>query len=68
MKPFMHHLSMAETMGSVYGQAPRVITALSSIAASIAIVAMQINVVDPEVSFMLFLAYREKGKGVVKEQ
>ncbi|WP_339044660.1 hypothetical protein [Cardinium endosymbiont of Tipula unca] len=25
-------------------------------------------VVDPEVSFMLFLAYRKKGKGVVKEQ
>ncbi len=24
--------------------------------------------VDPEVSFMLFLAYRKKGKGVVKDQ
>ncbi|WP_339044161.1 hypothetical protein [Cardinium endosymbiont of Tipula unca] len=43
MKPFMRHLSMAETMGSVYGIIPRVVTALASIATSIAAIAIQIN-------------------------
>ncbi|WP_339044219.1 hypothetical protein [Cardinium endosymbiont of Tipula unca] len=28
----------------------------------------QLYLVDPEGSFMLFLSYRKKGKGVVKEQ
>ncbi|WP_339044771.1 sodium:solute symporter family transporter [Cardinium endosymbiont of Tipula unca] len=46
MTPFMRHLSMAETIGNIYGKIPRVITALSSIASSIAIIAMQINVIS----------------------
>ncbi len=46
MTPFMRNLSMAETIGSVYGQTPRIITALSSIAASIATISIQISVIS----------------------
>ncbi|WP_342265141.1 sodium:solute symporter family transporter [Cardinium endosymbiont of Philonthus spinipes] len=44
MGPFMHNLSMAETIGNVYGNCPRIIVALFSIASSIAMVAMQVHV------------------------
>ena len=53
MVPFMHHLSIAETMGNVYGNFPRIITALSSIAASIASLAIQINVMTLAMSICL---------------
>ncbi len=46
MGPFMKHLSMAETLGSVYGRYARIITALSGICASIATIALQINVMS----------------------
>ena len=44
MAPFMQNLSMAETIGSVYGKHPRMVTALSNICASVAGLAIQVNV------------------------
>ncbi|AXI23990.1 Sodium:solute symporter family protein [Cardinium endosymbiont of Sogatella furcifera] len=46
MGPFMTHLSVAETIGSVYGKYPRTITALLGICWSIGIVSIQINVMS----------------------
>ncbi len=46
MGPFMRHLSLPETIGKVYGKYARIITALSSIGASIALIAGQINVMS----------------------
>ncbi|MDD9139508.1 MAG: sodium:solute symporter family protein, partial [Candidatus Cardinium sp.] len=46
MGPFMHHLSMPETIGSIYGTYPRIIAALSSICNSIASIAAQIIVMS----------------------
>lgn len=45
MVPFMQHFSIAETIGSVYGKYPRVITALSSTIFVIGCVATQINLI-----------------------
>lgn len=42
MGPFMDHLSMAETIGSIYGKYPRFITALSHICTSVAVVSIQL--------------------------
>ncbi|AWN81355.1 High-affinity proline transporter PutP [Candidatus Cardinium hertigii] len=42
MGPFMQHLSLAESIGSVYGNKPRFITALSSIVCHIFYLAAQI--------------------------
>ncbi|TDG95050.1 sodium:solute symporter family transporter [Cardinium endosymbiont of Culicoides punctatus] len=50
MQPFMENLSMADTIGRVYGRIPRVITVLSSVAASIASLAIQINVITLAIS------------------
>ncbi|AXI24269.1 Sodium:solute symporter family [Cardinium endosymbiont of Sogatella furcifera] len=44
MGSFMQNLSMAETIGSVYGKCPRVIVALCSIGSSVTMVAMQVHV------------------------
>lgn len=49
MVPFMQHLSIAGTIGSVYGKYPRIIVALLCIYVSIVTVAMEINTV----SFMM---------------
>ena len=46
MGPFMKHLSIAETIGNVYGKYPRVIAALLGICFSIGVLAMQINVMS----------------------
>ncbi|MGI2262337.1 sodium:solute symporter family protein [Candidatus Cardinium hertigii] len=46
MGPFMQHLSMAETIGSIYGQYLRMITALLTTCCCIGIVAIQINVMS----------------------
>ncbi len=43
---FKDHLSMAETIGSVYGQYPRILAALAGIGTSIAILVAQINCMD----------------------
>ncbi|ROT47113.1 sodium:solute symporter family protein [Candidatus Cardinium hertigii] len=53
MGPFMQHLSMPETIGSVYGKYPRLITALACIAAYIAGLAVQITVISKAISFCL---------------
>ncbi|MGI2298455.1 sodium:solute symporter family protein [Candidatus Cardinium hertigii] len=46
MGPFMQHLSIAETIGNVYGQYLRMITALLTTSCCIGIVAIQINVMS----------------------
>ena len=46
MGPFMHHLSIAETIGSIYGQSLRMITALLTTCYCIGVVAIQINVMS----------------------
>lgn len=46
MGPFMGHLSLAETIGSVYGKCPRAIAALLGICFSIGLVSIQINVMS----------------------
>ncbi|TDG94600.1 sodium:solute symporter family protein [Cardinium endosymbiont of Culicoides punctatus] len=50
MSLFMRNLSMAETIGSVYGRIPRVITAISSIMTAIVTIAIQINVITLAIS------------------
>ncbi|TDG94598.1 sodium:solute symporter family protein [Cardinium endosymbiont of Culicoides punctatus] len=50
MSSFMRNLSMAETIGNVYGRIPRVITAISSIITAIASVAIQIKVISLAIS------------------
>ncbi|AWN81591.1 sodium:solute symporter family protein [Candidatus Cardinium hertigii] len=44
MKEFMGHLSIAESMGSLYGSAARIITSLLGIVVSIALLTVQIKV------------------------
>lgn len=46
MRPFMHNLSIAETIGTVYGKYPRIVTALFSVCSSIAGIAIQIHVMS----------------------
>lgn len=46
MGPFMQHLSMAETIGSVYGKYPRMIAALLATSLVVGVVAIQINVMS----------------------
>ncbi|AXI24079.1 Sodium:solute symporter family protein [Cardinium endosymbiont of Sogatella furcifera] len=45
MGPFLQHLSIAETIGSVYGKIPRVMVALASIAYAIGMVTNQIKII-----------------------
>ncbi|WP_133282057.1 sodium:solute symporter family protein, partial [Cardinium endosymbiont of Culicoides punctatus] len=45
MTLFMGHLSMAESIGRIYGKIPRVITAIACIITAIATIAIQINVI-----------------------
>ncbi|TSJ81422.1 MAG: hypothetical protein NMK33_02910 [Candidatus Cardinium sp.] len=53
MGPFMAHLSIAETIGSVYGRYPRVIAALLGICFSIGVVAIQINVMSAAIGMCI---------------
>lgn len=46
MRPFMQHLSIAETIGSVYGTHPRVVAALSGICFSVVGLAIEIRVMS----------------------
>ncbi|WP_123662627.1 sodium:solute symporter family transporter [Candidatus Cardinium hertigii] len=62
MTPFMQNLSMAETIGSVYGKYPRVITALACIGASIAGLAIQITVISQVISICCIDAVNPKPK------
>ncbi|WP_262494596.1 sodium:solute symporter family protein [Candidatus Cardinium hertigii] len=50
IRPFMKHLSMAETIGHVYGKYPRIITAISSICRSIISLSIQIVVISKTIS------------------
>ncbi|AWN81358.1 High-affinity proline transporter PutP [Candidatus Cardinium hertigii] len=45
MESFMQHLSMPETVGSVFGKWPRILTALSTICTYVASFAIQTNIV-----------------------
>ncbi|MEF2228984.1 MAG: hypothetical protein V3581_03030 [Candidatus Cardinium sp.] len=53
MDPFMEHLSIAETIGSVYGKYPRVITALLGIYFSIGLIAIEINVMSASIGMCI---------------
>ncbi|WP_419241844.1 hypothetical protein [Cardinium endosymbiont of Nabis limbatus] len=53
MGRFMGHLSMPETIGSVYGKYARMITALSGICDAIATIAMQISAMSLSISLCL---------------
>ncbi|WP_243018276.1 MULTISPECIES: sodium:solute symporter family protein [Candidatus Cardinium] len=53
MGSFMEHLSMAETIGSIYGSYPRIIAALVGICNCIITVTMQINVISQAISMSL---------------
>ena len=46
MVPFMQHLSIAGSIGSVYGKYPRIIVALLCICSSIAMVTLEINAIS----------------------
>ncbi|UWW97142.1 MAG: sodium:solute symporter family protein [Candidatus Cardinium sp.] len=50
MRLFMKHLSMAETIGYVYGTYPRIITAISNICRSIVSLSIQIVVISKTIS------------------
>jgi len=53
MGPFMYHLSMPETIGSVYGKYARIITALSGICDAIAMIAAQISAMSLSINMCL---------------
>lgn len=53
MAPFMHHLSTAESIGSVYGTWPRIISALFGVVRSLITIVTQINVVTSLLSVYL---------------
>ncbi|CAH2559947.1 sodium:solute symporter family transporter [Cardinium endosymbiont of Oedothorax gibbosus] len=55
MGPFMQNLSIAETMGNVYGKYPRIITALVGICRSIVAITMQIIAMAQAVSMCVDL-------------
>ncbi|MGI2257194.1 sodium:solute symporter family transporter [Candidatus Cardinium hertigii] len=53
MGPFMQHLSMADTIGNVYGKYPRIVAALFSICNCIVSVSIQVNVISQAISMAL---------------
>ena len=53
MKEFLKHLSVAESMGELYGSKIRYVTAIASIAQSIAMTALQIKVFSEIFSYFL---------------
>ena len=53
MGQFMRHLSMPETIGSIYGKYARIITALSGISDAIAMIAGQISAMSLSISMCL---------------
>ncbi|WP_223245920.1 sodium:solute symporter family protein [Cardinium endosymbiont of Sogatella furcifera] len=50
MGPFMGHLSLPETMGTIYGPYARIITGISSVCSAIAVIAIQISVISVTIS------------------
>ncbi|WP_432466249.1 sodium:solute symporter family protein [Candidatus Cardinium hertigii] len=53
MGPFMQHLSIADTIGNVYGKYPRMITALLATSCAIGFVAIQINVMSSAIGMCM---------------
>ena len=53
MTAFMENLSIAETIGQVYGKLPRVVTALASICELITGLAIQVNVITQAISMFV---------------
>ncbi|WP_419241702.1 sodium:solute symporter family transporter [Cardinium endosymbiont of Nabis limbatus] len=53
MAPFMHNLSMSETIKRMYGRYPMVLTSLSNICCSIVVVAIQIHIISLAISICL---------------
>ncbi|ROT47271.1 sodium:solute symporter family protein [Candidatus Cardinium hertigii] len=53
MGPFMQHLSMSETIGSVYGKYPRIIAAITTIGFSIVLIAIQISVMAKAINMCM---------------
>lgn len=53
MGPFMYHLSTAESIGSVYGTWPRIISALFGVVRSLITIVTQINVVTSAVTICI---------------
>ncbi|AWN81834.1 hypothetical protein DK880_00513 [Candidatus Cardinium hertigii] len=56
MGPFMHHFSIAESIGSVYGKYPKVITAFASICSAIAALAGQITAMSMAIRMCINVA------------
>ncbi|HLP34921.1 MAG TPA: hypothetical protein VK133_02930 [Amoebophilaceae bacterium] len=53
MTPFMQHLSIAETIGSIYGRLPRLITALAGITQNVVMMSIQVNVMARAIQICL---------------
>ena len=53
MTPFMNNLSLAETIGQIYGKWPRIITALSSVCCSIAGIVIQVTVITKVIAMCI---------------
>ncbi|MGI2299594.1 sodium:solute symporter family transporter [Candidatus Cardinium hertigii] len=53
MGPFMQHLSIPETIGSIYGTYPKIVTALFSILHSIVMITMQIIAISKALTICL---------------
>lgn len=53
MGPFMQHLSMAETIGTIYGKSPRIMVALVSLCGAIIAVTMQITAMSKAITMCI---------------
>ncbi|WP_243575130.1 sodium:solute symporter family transporter [Candidatus Cardinium sp. cByotN1] len=53
MRPFMHNLSMSESIGRVYGKYPRMVTGLANIGLAIFTISIQINVMSRSISMCI---------------
>ncbi|MDN5247437.1 MAG: hypothetical protein V3580_04535 [Candidatus Cardinium sp.] len=53
MSRFIYHISMPETMGRVYGNYPRIITAVLSVCFSTVVVAIQIHIMSQSISMCI---------------
>ncbi|WP_342265741.1 sodium:solute symporter family transporter [Cardinium endosymbiont of Philonthus spinipes] len=53
MGPFLKHLSMAETIGSIYGKYPRIMVALVSVVGSVIAITMQISAMSKAITMCI---------------
>ncbi|WP_419241699.1 hypothetical protein [Cardinium endosymbiont of Nabis limbatus] len=56
MGPFMHHISIAETMGDMYGKYPRVMTVFVGICRTIIVITSQIIIMSQAIGICVTLA------------